>query len=376
MRGSRAPGGRPNRVFINGRFLTQRLEGVQRSALELVRTLDTMMADGRIDTGRWDVTILVPPRGVTSAPELQRIGVRPVGRAGGHAWEQLELPFHARTGLLVSFCNTAPLAARRQVVTLHDAAVFAAPGGYSRAFRTWYRTMFRVLGRTAESVMTVSEFSREELQRWAGISGDRIRVIRQGVDHLERVHADLTILEKHGLQTTPFVLAVGSRNPNKNLPALIRATALLPEPRPRVVIVGGANPRVFGSEAEDELSDALHLGHVSDGDLRALYGAASVFVFPSRYEGFGFPPLEAMSSGCPVVAADIPVLREVCGDAAMYADANDPAVIAAAVHSVLSDPTLADGLRGRGHRRVRRFRWDECAEQVWDTIRSAAPTPG
>jgi glycosyltransferase involved in cell wall biosynthesis len=367
-------GGEIRRLFVNGRFLTQQLEGVQRTAAEVVEALDGLLDVGVIDQGRWRVTLLAPP-GPLRPLRLRHVELRQAGRFRGHLWEQLELPWLARTGTLLSLCNAAPLLKRRHLVTLHDAAVFAAPAGYSAAFSRWYRFLFACLGRTAHGVLTVSEFSRGELARHAGIPGHKLRVIPQGALHLDRLDPDTSVLERFGLRGEPFVLLVGSRNPNKNVAAVLRAMECFSAPRPVLVVAGGANVRVFRPEdgvGREERERVVHLGYVSDGELKALYREAAVFVFPSLYEGFGFPPVEAMSCGCPVLVSDIPVLREVCGDAAGYFDPHDPHAIASAISRVLEDPEYRDRLRQRGRERVSRLTWEACAREIWAAVEAAA----
>lgn len=359
-------------VYINGRFLTQKLEGVQRTAEEVVRALDAALADGSLGPGSPQVTLLAP-RGELRGLQLRHIQLRRAGRLRGNLWEQLELPWLTRGGVLVSFCNAAPLLKRRQIVTLHDAAVYASPEGYSRLFATWYRFLFAALGRTARVVLTVSQFSRRELARHAGVPAAKLRVVRQGAQHLLQVEPDPSVVERHGLRGERFVLAVGSLNPNKNFRSVLAALASYPQPRPKLVVAGGVNGRVFRDGAGAvSMEGATYVGYVTDAQLKALYAEAAVFVFPSLYEGFGFPPLEAMSNGCPAVVSDIPVLREVCGDAAEYCDPRDPASIAGAIRRVLEDEARAGELRSRGRERIREFTWEGCARDVWAAVREAA----
>jgi glycosyltransferase involved in cell wall biosynthesis len=367
-----APAAIRHPVFINGRFLTQKLEGVQRTAEEVVRALDAALADGSLGPACPQVTLLAP-RGELRGLQLRHIEVRRAGRLRGNLWEQLELPWLTRAGVLVSFCNAAPLLKRRQVVTLHDAAVYASPEGYSRLFATWYRFLFAALGRTARVVLTVSHFSRRELALHAGVPAAKLRVVRQGAQHLRQVEPDPSVVERHRLRDERFVLAVGSLNPNKNFRSVLAALASYPEPRPKLVVAGGVNNRVFREGAGAiPMEGATYVGYVTDAQLKSLYTEAAVFVFPSLYEGFGLPPLEAMSNGCPAVVSDIPVLREVCGDAAEYCDPRDPASIAGAIRRVLEDEARADELRSRGRERARAFTWEGCAREVWAAVREAA----
>jgi glycosyltransferase involved in cell wall biosynthesis len=359
-------------VFINGRFLSQKTEGVQRAAEQLVRALDTLLARGEIDAEGWRVRVLVP-RGVQRALELRKIRVEQVGRLRGHAWEQLELPWYARAGVLLSLGNAAPVLKRRHVAMLYDAAVFATPSAYSRIFSCWYRLLFAGLGRTARAVLTSSEHSARELQERARIPVRKVRVVPLGAQHLRDIDEDPSVLTRHRLENVRYVLAVGSLNVNKNFAAVLEAMSWFPAPRPPLVVAGGANPTVFGESADwPRLEGAIYVGYVTDAQLKALYSRAAVFVFPSKYEGFGFPPLEAMACGCPAVVSGIPVLREICGEAAAFFDPSDPRDIAAAIQRVLDDPDHAEDLRARGRKRVGEFSWERSAREVWRAVEAVA----
>jgi glycosyltransferase involved in cell wall biosynthesis len=295
--------------------------------------------------------------------------MRYVGTSRGHLWEQVELPWHARSGFLVSLANAAPLLGRRQSVTIHDASVFAVPAAYSRAYRTWYRALLPALGRRADRIVTDSEFSRGELTKRAGIASHMIRVVPLGAEHILAVPCDVGILATHNLGRRPFILAVGSSSRHKNVQALYQAAQYLEPGAYDVVVAGASNPRVFHATAASWAGHVKHLGYVTDGQLRALYSHAAVFVYPSLYEGFGLPPLEAMACGCPVVVARAASLPEVCGDAAAYCDPNDPLSLARSIQMVLQDESLRRDLTSRGAERAREFTWDRSARMLLSVVR-------
>lgn len=352
-------------VFVNGRFLTQAVTGVQRYAACLLRAMDRVL-DGR-DGPR--VTLLYPPSAI-SEPPFHHVRVRRVGWRTGQLWEQLDLPRHAGAGALVSLCNTAPVAHRRQIVTIHDASVYAAPEAYSLMFRSWYRFLHAQLGRRATFIVTDSEFSAGELSRRVGIPADKLRVVLLGAEHVLEYTADHTVLDRFGVRE-PFVLGVASQSPHKNFSAVVEAVRRLALDDFDVVIAGGTNPRVFGAPARFDGSGVKFVGYVSDGELRALYERAACFVYPSRYEGFGLPPLEAMACGCPVVVSREASLPEVCGDAALYCDWSDPGDIAKRITQVVRDRDLAERLRTMGRDRSRRFTWERSARALLDVLREA-----
>jgi glycosyltransferase involved in cell wall biosynthesis len=347
-------------LYVNGRFLSQPLSGVQRFATEITAALL------RRDPAR---VVVLGPDAIANGPAP----VRAIGRRRGHAWEQLDLPVHAQDGVLINLGNTAPLRLRAQVVVIHDAGVFATPEAYDWKFRLWYKFVQGQLLRRGACVITVSDFARRELVRCLGADPDRIAVISEGADHMHRILAD------HGVrQRFPpgrFVLVVGNLAAHKNLVALSELARRLAERGTHLVITGGLTEGAFRAVDPTALPRPAHcIGRVSDGELKALYESAACLVFPSRYEGFGLPAVEAMACGCPVVASRIPALVETCGGAAHYFDPASPADIAAQVCGLLDSQALETDLRAGARARVRDFTWARAAAQLTDIADRYAAT--
>jgi glycosyltransferase involved in cell wall biosynthesis len=344
-------------LAVNARFLTQTLSGVQRFAGEITAALGQM--DWPVD----ERPLLLSPKGAKPDADTCPLPVRSCGCLKGQLWEQMELPGAAKGRYLLNLGNTAPLLKKNQLVVIHDAAVFSQPEGYSWKFRAWYRVLHMLLCRTATQIVTVSEFSKQELARALKLAPERIAVMTEGSDHIGRTTPDMRILAKHDLSGRPFVLAVGNLARHKNLPGLgVLARDLAAKNIP-LVISGGINAAVFQNGTELP-QPALYVGRVTDAELHALYNAASCFVFPSFYEGFGLPAVEAMACGCPVVAADIPALREVCGDAALYTDPHEPHDISRVTRTVLDSPEISEKLRDAGRHRAKEFTWMKAARQL------------
>lgn len=356
----------PVKISINGRFLTQSITGVQRYAVELVKELDRLLEKGAIDPLYYDFELLVP-RNVKHELDLRHIRMRRVGHFTGHLWEQLELPFHSRLSLLVNLCNAAPVSISRQVVTIHDAAVFGFPSSYSLLFRTWYRFMLKRLGKVASRVITDSEFSKSELIRYCAIDDRKLKVVHLGAEHILSIGSQSCVLEKFNLAGRPYILAVSSLNPNKNFISVVKAIEFLQDMDVDFVIAGGTNPAVFGTTFPLQ-TGVKHVGYISDGELRALYENAACFVYPSFYEGFGLPPLEAMACGCPVIVSQGSSLPEVCGNAALYCDPESPGDIAEKVKMVLGNEGLREELRKKGSMQVLQFSWERCARETLAVI--------
>jgi len=345
-------------VFINGRFLTQRITGVQRYALEALLALDRRVAAGA-EGSDLRCVVLAPPG--TTSPLLSAIEFREVGHLRGNAWEQLSLPRATRGHLLFSFSATGPLLKRRQIVTVHDAAVYAVPQAFSFSFRSWYKLLLGQLAPRVPLVLTVSDFSKAEVSRHFGFDAGKIRVTTEGFQHILRQTPDTRVLDKHRLRPKRYVLAVSSHTPNKNFGLIVEAVKRLRDPDFEVVVAGGFNSRVFGAAQLPSLPFVRCVGYVTDAELRALYEHAALFVYPSLYEGFGIPAIEAMACGCPVVASNAASVPEVCGDAAVYVSPHDAGALARAISRLMTDEPERERLSRAGMAWVQRYTWDESA---------------
>ncbi len=356
---SASPHGVP--VYLNGRFQTQSLTGVQRFSLELVTALDRLWSAQGYDP----VKILMPrgPQYSVLAHRYRHFTLTPAGTRTGHLWEQLELPAHARDGVLINLGNTAPIMQKRQIVVIHDAGVFITPDSYGWRFRLWYKWMQKRLVEGGAQLVTVSQTARKDIAAAFNISASRIAVMTEGADHILRHPPDHSILARHGLQPKRYVLAVGSLAPHKNLAVLGEAGERLAARGYALAITGEYNPAVFSGNAIKLPKTATYVGRVDDLELRALYENACCFIFPSRYEGFGLPGLEAMACGCPVLAARTGSLLELYEDAALFFDATSPAATAAAIDNLLDTPALAATLQQRGLELSAKFTWHDAAKQ-------------
>ncbi len=366
-------------VYINGRFLTQRVTGVQRYAIALVEAMDRLIVDGHPAVDGLRLVVLAPPGDLATRPALERVELRPVGRGGGHAWEQLALPAHCRDGLLFCPGNTAPLdtlLGGHAVVTVHSLSYRLFPASYSRAFRLAYHLLMPVIMRRARRVITVSEAERRNILEAFPVAASRLVVVANG--GLPDAWLDRAGLEAPAAATAaaPYVLYVGSLSRLKNMHGLLAAAPVLARHGLALRIVGGTAAALA---AMDDLAVPGHADVDFRGqidDLQTLIDhlrGAACFLFPSFFESSGIPPLEAMACGCPVVCSAIPALKERCGDAALYCDPHDPADIAAKAVAAATDPATRAALIPRGRALAAACTWARCAEQTLAVLREALP---
>ncbi len=352
------------RIYINGRFLVQKITGVQRYATETIKALDKLIGED-MELQKTYCEILLPKTAERYCyVSLQHIRMKQVGRLSGHLWEQIELPYYSRKGFLLNLCNCAPLIKKNQMVAFHDAAVCGVPETFSFIFRWWYKMMFRFLGYRLQNILTVSKFSKEELHKYFSIHLNKIHVTYNGIEHINRITPDNRILGKHHLKQKKYVLAVSSINPSKNFKLILHAAQKEKLKDKKFVIAGTKNTKIFKEEATNIPNNVKFIGYVSDEELVALYRNAACFVYPSLYEGFGIPPVEAMACGCPVIVSNRGSLPEICGDGALYCDACNSEDLADKIDSLLSNEPLCAELIPKAYNIAEKYTWESVARKI------------
>ena len=317
-----------------------------------------------------EYTVFVPARSSDAAGGLPVVEVRepPVARRGPSripamalaAWRSRELSSKLATLDAIHYVLTVPVprSSAPTVVTLHDVQHRDLPEFFGPAHRSFRRVAYDRAARAADAVIVTSEFVRARALGALGLDPTRMHVVPHAIDH--------DVFRPGDEEREPFLLYPARPWPHKNHARLFQAFASLRETRPklRLVLTGG------GLERLDPLPPGVERwGVVSQERLASLYRRAACLVFPSLYEGFGLPPLEAMASGCPVAASNAGAIPEVCGDAAVLFDPTDPEAIAAAI---LDADAHADELRGPGIERAAMFTWRETARRHEDVYRAVA----
>lgn len=339
-------------VYFNGKFYSGALNGVHRTADRLIREVDALCAQG--EAGPLDLRLLLPSR-PNWAPAFAAIRKVPQ-RLGHHqVWEQFVLPLRAADGVLVNLANLAPLAHGRKLSMIHDAQFLISPESFPWKFSLGYRLLTPMIARTSARVLTVSEYARDSLAAFGVSAHSRTEVVHNGADHMLEVAAEPAVLARLGLEEGGYALLFGTPALYKNLQVVFAAFDPAP-PGVRLVVVGGG-PAAMAAAGLRPPEGVVYAGRVSDGELRALYAHALCLLFPSRTEGFGLPPAEAMACGCPVVAAPAGAMPEVCRDAALYADVFDPEGWAAQVRALRDQPRLRRAKADAGRLRAAAFTW-------------------
>lgn len=263
----------------------------------------------------------------------------------------------------------------RTVATVHDVGFRRFPEMY-KPYQVWIHDFaHREIAKKAARILTVSAFSGREMAETYGIDPAKIAVTPLGVDHdLYRPRrpeeGPAVCLERHRL-TTPYILAVGRIEEKKNIAMLVRAFSEYKTRRGvgeplRLVLAGLPGYRYDAVQAEIRRSafrsDIVELGYVPEADMPCLLNAAAALVFPSRYEGFGLPPLQAMASGCPVLSSNAASLPEILGDAAAFFSPDEPEQLVALLEKLTDDAAFSANLRAKGLARAKTYTWRRTAE--------------
>jgi glycosyltransferase involved in cell wall biosynthesis len=346
--------GTADNIVVNTRSLTAALTGVQRYGAELSVLFGEKMAK-------------VSPS-------------RPLQGIAGHVWEQFQLPLLLKGRFLWSPANSGPVMLKRQVVTIHDIAVIDHPEWFNARFAAWYRWMTPRLVRRAFGVIAVSEFTKRRLVEVTGVDESRVSVVPNGVDERfnprspEEVAA---IRHRLGIPSSRYVLSLATLEPRKNLAGQLEAWARceshLPDSVWLVISGGKGKEHVFGDLQLHNVPPRVHFtGYVRDEDLPALYSGAMALLYPSFYEGFGLPVLEAMASGTVPIVSNLTAPQEVAGDAGIGVNPHDHDSIASAIARVVRDGSWREELRHRAIRRSEAFSWARTAKSTWRVLEEAA----
>lgn len=326
-------------IYINGRFLSQPITGVQKFCHQQLLKLSKTH----------DVTVLLPKNADSSLlPECVKYLY--VGSLTGHFWEQIELPlflYRKKNASLMSFSGLSPVLYKNSIFTIHDLSFVKNPKWFSLPYRIWYGFAYSLLSRTCNRVITVSNFSKSEiLKKYPRLKGriDVVYNISPEIDEKECVN--------YNSQYGEYILLVSSLDPRKNIKSFIEAFNMSKMQGYNLVVVGGSGKAFKIDYPSLDFPNIHFLGYVDDEKLISLYKKAHLFAYPSLYEGFGIPPLEAMSMSCPCIVSNVASLPEVCSDAVLYFDPYSIESMTSAIKQGLEDISLRQILVVKGKARL------------------------
>lgn len=348
-------------IIVNSRFLSQKLTGVQRYAIELCKSLKTIYGEN---------ILFVCPPSILHEHVANELGAKVIGTHTGHLWEQWDLPkFLKKNGspLLVNLSNTAPVFYRNKVTTIHDITYIRYPHTFSRSFVLLYRILIPLVIRTSKHIFTVSEFSKAEISNYYHVNKDNISVVYNAVSKEFSKNEDKSLFGKK------YFMAVSSVKENKNFIYILEAFKRfsLHDRNVELFIIGDLKSKSFKTIDVSKYTENKKikiLGRVSDEELIRYYSNATAFIFPSLYEGFGIPPLEAQACGCPAICAKASCLPEVFGDSVLYCNPWDIDSLVDDMKMFISELSIRQSLIEKGYHNTSRYSWDKSAMKMSEVL--------
>ena len=355
-----------SQVVVNARFLTQKITGVQRFAIELSKALKEK---------RPDITF-VAPNNIIHTELADLLDVQIIGKTtNGVIWEQMVLPrYLAKKGkpLLINLGNVAPLFYNNNVVAIYDLAFYLHPEWFSKKAALFYNFLIPLIIKNARYILTSSLYSKNDICKYFNIKEEIVAVLYPTIS---KIFLDERLEKKNRANSYgDYILAVSSLDPRKNFKNLIKAFKSCKLPATNLVIVGNAHKLFAADEELSALSKndptIIFTGYVDDKELVSLYTKAKVFAYPSLFEGFGIPPLEAMACGCLTVVSNVTSLPEACGEASIYVDPFNVDNIKEGLLKSLNDGAERQRLIELGYERVKIYENDESINKLMTIIDS------
>mgnify|MGYP004464990933 FL=1 len=308
-------------IIINGQFTARRVTGQERFAFEILTELDKICQEGQY--------VLVVPKNAFNIPLLKNIPVLKYGKAKGSLWEQTFFAWYMITHprcISLNLLTIMPVL-RPGIICIHDMSYRIHPEYcktiYMKVSRYWHLFQEELARRFSPLVFTVSEYSKVQMMKYLKLPSDKIVVLGNGWEHFKTVVADESLeSRKSEIFEKPYFFSLGSLAPNKNIHWILEVAKR--HPQYNFFIGGNANLRAYGTDyKEEDFKNVKFLGYISDGEVKYLMAHCKAFIFPSFFEGFGIPPLEAMSVGAKCIIARTSCLPEIFSDAAYWIDPYD-----------------------------------------------------
>ena len=353
-------------IVINGRFLTQDLTGVQRFALEISSKLFELNKNAKI--------VCVTPNNIKSKYNdyIKNWEIIKFGNKTGHLWEQTDLIKFLKlknNPLILNFTNTGPIFYKNKIVTLHDVSFIRCPNAFSFKFKLVYKLLIPLLLKNSKKIFTVSNFSKNEiLDVYKFVNPSDIEVIYNAVDKKFR---QIKTKSKN-----KYILGLSSLNPRKNFVRLIKSFVELKkeinDKNLKLYLIGNISGNFKNNEIlnliNNNKTDIKIFSLLDDEQIIELYSGAELFIYPSLYEGFGIPPLEAQACEIPVISSNVSSLPEVLSDSVLYCNPLSIKDIKDKMKQLLEDTNLRKELIEKGKENIKQFDWTKSAQKVVDVI--------
>jgi len=341
-------------IVVNARFLNKKVTGLERYASELSSSIKKVFPSVQF----------VSHKGILNSKLANDLDVQVFGNLKGHLWEQIELPRYLKkkkSPLLLSLVNTGPIFYKKQIPIIHDLAFLRHPEWYSKRAAIFFKFIVCKVIQNSKHIFTVSEFSKNEIISLLNIPGDKITVIYGAVPQRIIELSKKEYKNKYG----NYILTASTIEPRKNLKNLIKAFIQLKQKDLKLIVVGDKNRRVFSEPgiSENEKSNIIFTGYISDEELVGLYKNAKLFVYPSLYEGFGFPPLEALSCNTNILVSDIKPFRETFGDKILYFNPLSVNDIAEKIEQLLNVPMNVN------KQLFNNLTWEQISDKIFQFIK-------
>lgn len=304
-------------ISINGQFTARKMTGQERFAYETVIQLDNC-----IETGNFELELVVPYNAM-NIPPLKKIRIIKYGKAKGSLWEQTFFTYYTiiYKRISLNLCSIMPLI-KPGIICIHDLSYKVNPQYfttfYAKVSQIWHKIQYNIAWRFSPLIFTVSHFSKQQMIDIYNVNPQKIKVITNGWEHFSRIKemSDIKI-KKPELFTKPYFFSLGSLAPNKNIEWILKVATK--HPQYNFFIAGNSNMKSYGKDyKENDLTNVKFLGYISDSEIKALMRHCKAFIFPSFFEGFGIPPLEALSVGAKIILAKTTCLPEIFQNSGYY----------------------------------------------------------
>ena len=354
---------RINSISINGRFLEQNITGVQRYALEIIKSLDSLIKN---ESELPPVKLLIP-QSVTNIPQLKNIEILKIGKHSGILWEQLDFPLYLKKNksLPVNLCNSTPLLYPKGITCIHDITYKVNPDFITTKHlffaKIYHLLQYKVALKKSLHIFTVSEFSKKEIIKVYKVDENRISVSYNGWQHFSVDFPSSPSFEHlyPSLTSGGYFFSLATSAKNKNFPWIVKAAQN--NPKSTFVVAGKIDLKKLGNNIGDALPKNLTvLGYIPDLNAKLLMKNCRAFIFPSLYEGFGIPPLEALALGARVICSNVSCLPEIFQDCVHYIN---PFAFPPNFNELLQEKVSSP------EKILNIYQWDKSAQKYLDSIK-------